>query len=35
VALRFPRMARWRHDKGPDEINTLADLQKMLEVYGK
>ena len=35
VALRFPRMLRWRHDKKPDEINTLEDLQKMLEVYGK
>jgi hypothetical protein len=35
VALRFPRMSRWRHDKKPDEINTLEDLKKMLEVYGK
>lgn len=35
VALRFPRMLRWRHDKKPDEINTLEDLKKMLEVYGK
>ena len=35
VALRFPRMARWRQDKKPDEINTLDDLKKMLEVYGK
>jgi DNA ligase-1 len=35
VALRFPRMSRWRHDKKPDEINTLADLKEMLEVYGK
>jgi DNA ligase-1 len=35
VALRFPRILRWRKDKKPDEINTLDDLKKMLEVYGK
>jgi DNA ligase 1 len=35
VALRFPRMNRWRKDKKPDEINTLQDLKKMLELYGK
>ena len=35
VALRFPRISRWRKDKKPDEINTLDDLQKMLELYGK
>ena len=35
VALRFPRMNRWRQDKKPDEINTLDDLKKMLEIYGK
>ncbi len=35
VALRFPRMSRWRKDKRPDEINTLQDLKKMLELYGK
>jgi DNA ligase-1 len=35
VALRFPRMSRWRKDKKPDEINTLEDLKKMLEMYGK
>jgi DNA ligase-1 len=35
VALRFPRMSRWRKDKKPDEINTLDDLKKMLEMYGK
>jgi DNA ligase-1 len=33
VALRFPRMSRWRKDKKPDEINTLADLQEMLKIY--
>jgi len=34
VALRFPRMLRWRTDKKIDEANTLADLKQMLEVYG-
>ncbi|HYF31405.1 MAG TPA: ATP-dependent DNA ligase [Chitinophagaceae bacterium] len=35
VALRFPRMHRWRKDKTVNEINTLDDLKKMLEIYGK
>ncbi|MGZ8539449.1 MAG: ATP dependent DNA ligase [Chitinophagaceae bacterium] len=35
VALRFPRMSRWRKDKKPAEINTLDDLKKMLEMFGK
>ena len=35
VALRFPRISRWRKDKTVEEINTLQDLKKMLEVYGK
>lgn len=35
VALRFPRINRWRQDKKADEINTLDDLKKMLETYGK
>jgi ATP-dependent DNA ligase len=35
VALRFPRINRWRKDKKTDEINTLDDLKKMLETYGK
>ncbi|HEY1113144.1 MAG TPA: ATP-dependent DNA ligase [Chitinophagaceae bacterium] len=35
VALRFPRILRWRQDKKPEDINTLEDLRKMLEVYGK
>jgi DNA ligase-1 len=35
VALRFPRISRWRKDKKPEEINTLGDLKKMLEIYGK
>jgi len=35
VALRFPRISRWRKDKKVDEINTLDDLKKMLDIYGK
>ena len=35
VALRFPRIARWRTDKPVAEIYTLEDLKKMLAVYGK
>jgi DNA ligase-1 len=34
IALRFPRMKRWRHDKPVAEINTLGDLREMLRVYG-
>ncbi len=35
VALRFPRINRWRKDKKADEINTLEDLKQLLEAYGK
>lgn len=35
VALRFPRMSRWRKDKTVDEINTMDDLKEMLKMYGK
>jgi DNA ligase-1 len=34
IALRFPRMLRWRQDKPLDEINTLDDLKEMLATYG-
>ena len=34
VALRFPRMKRWRRDKPKEEANTLQDLHRMLEAYG-
>ena len=34
VALRFPRMLRWRKDKKPEEINTLDDLKSLLATYG-
>lgn len=35
VALRFPRISRWRKDKKVDEINTIEDLKGMLKMYGK
>ncbi|TMM55070.1 ATP-dependent DNA ligase [Sulfitobacter sabulilitoris] len=34
VALRFPRMSRWRQDKPLAEANTLDDLNDMLRIYG-
>ena len=34
VAVRFPRMSRWRHDKNAEDINTLDDLKAMLAMYG-
>lgn len=34
VALRFPRMLRWRHDKPVSEANTLDDLNALLAQYG-
>ncbi|OAN84242.1 ATP-dependent DNA ligase [Sulfitobacter pontiacus] len=34
VALRFPRMLRWRQDKPLQDANTLADLEEMLRIYG-
>lgn len=34
VALRFPRMSRWRQDKPLQEANTLDDLNEMLRIYG-
>jgi len=34
VALRFPRMLRWRQDKVAKDANTLEDLNEMLAIYG-
>jgi len=31
VAVRFPRIARWREDKPASEADTLDDLRRMLE----
>lgn len=33
VAVRFPRILRWRNDKGVDDINSLQDLQQLLSMY--
>ena len=30
IALRFPRIKRWRKDKKADEINTIDDLKNLL-----
>lgn len=32
IALRFPRMARWRKDKRIEEANTLDDLNALLKM---
>jgi DNA ligase-1 len=32
IALRFPRMARWRKDKVANEANTLNDLNALLKI---
>jgi DNA ligase-1 len=34
IALRFPRISRWRKDKPKEEANTLADLKDLLKLYG-
>jgi DNA ligase-1 len=34
IALRFPRMLRWREDKPIQEANTLEDLHALLAQYG-
>jgi DNA ligase-1 len=34
IALRFPRIKRWRQDKSILEANHLSDLKELLEKYG-
>ncbi|MDN3204631.1 ATP-dependent DNA ligase [Algoriphagus sediminis] len=34
IALRFPRISRWRKDKPKEEANSLEDLKDMLNLYG-
>ena len=31
IAVRFPRIARWRRDRTPADIGTLADLRALVE----
>jgi DNA ligase-1 len=31
VAVRFPRIVRWRRDKAPHEAGTLADLVRLID----
>jgi DNA ligase-1 len=33
IAVRFPRITRWRHDKQPDDANTLDDVREILEAH--
>jgi DNA ligase-1 len=30
IAVRFPRMARWRHDKKPEEADTIETIRALL-----
>ncbi|RYD73063.1 MAG: ATP-dependent DNA ligase, partial [Sphingobacteriales bacterium] len=33
VAVRFPRILRWRKDKPMQEADTIENLRKLLEIY--
>ncbi len=33
LAVRFPRMNRWRHDKRPEDADSLATMRAMAERY--
>lgn len=32
IAVRFPRIARWRRDKAPEEADTLEGVKAMLDL---
>jgi DNA ligase-1 len=34
IAIRFPRIARWRKDKKPEDADTLDTLKTILKQYG-
>ena len=31
IAVRFPRIARWRQDKKPEDADTLENIRALLE----
>ncbi len=35
VAVRFPRILKWRTDKKPEEVDTIETLKGLLDMYGK
>lgn len=35
VALRFPRIARWREDLRPEDADTLPQVKELLKLYGR
>jgi DNA ligase-1 len=35
IALRFPRIVRWRKDKPKEEANTLDELKALMKTYGR
>jgi DNA ligase-1 len=35
IAVRFPRMARWRTDKKAEEADTLETVRALLNVRGE
>ena len=34
IAVRFPRMSRWRHDKRPEDADSLETVRALLETPG-
>lgn len=35
IAVRFPRIARWRRDKRPEEADTLESLRQLMQLKGQ
>ena len=34
IAVRFPRILKWRHDKKPEDADTLENAQELLKDLG-
>jgi DNA ligase-1 len=34
IAVRFPRISRWRTDKRPEQADTLESLRRMIDARG-